>query len=223
MWLALAAVLLFVAPVLTALVTAMNQPIRAQLTYVLVFAFYAYALCLLAHDGLRAVRARKWPMKAVKKTLSSVLLVLLLWTAWGQAVTMNQLWETLYETYQSDMLTAERLYGEICRMADRPDMENCKVVLVGTRKAELTGRPVMGDVIGFSYFQFGYTDYIGVTPRARNFFLTLGMPMGMPTAEDYAKAVEACAGKPCWPAGNSMFMLDDMVVVKLSEVSLGGS
>ena len=207
--LVLAVVLLFLSPVFITFITAANQPIRGQLTYVLTSAFYAGALYMLIRDALRK------PLKAV---LTAAAVLVLAGTAWRQAVTINQMWETVYENYHSDELMANRVYSEICRVADRTDMDNCKVVFVGTRDAKLTGRPQNGDVIGHSYFDFGYTDYVGITPRVRNFFLVLGMRMGMPDADDYAKAVAACAGKGCWPSDDSVFLLDGMVVVKLSDV-----
>ncbi len=219
-WILLAVVLLFFSPMFITFITATNQPIRGHLTYTLTFAFYAGILYLLVYDTLTEkggrTAAAKLPRPA-KTVLLAAMTVLTASAAWGQAVNLNQLWETAYESYQSDELMAERVYNEICRVADRPDMDNCKVVFVGTRDTKLAGRPQMGDVIGYSYFTFGYTDVVGVTPRLRNLFLVLGMRMGMPDADDYAKAVEACRGRQCWPANDSVFLLDGMVVVKLSD------
>lgn len=213
----LAEVLLFLSPAFITFITAMIQPIRGQLTYVFTFAFYMGAMYLLARDALIGATEARGSLKSLKTAVFAVVVLFLAGNAWRQSVTMNQLWETIYETYHSDELMANRVYSEICRVADRSDMDNCKVVFVGTRDAKLTGSPVAGDVIGCSYFNFAYTNYVGITPRVRNFFLVLGMRMGMPDADDYAKASAACVGKDCWPSNESVFMLDGMVVVKLSD------
>lgn len=213
----LAEVLLFLSPAFITFITAMNQPIRGQLTYALTFAFYTGALYLLVRDALMEEAETGKRRKSLKTAVFAASVLVLAGIAWRQSVTMNQLWETIYETYQSDKLMANRVYSEICRVANRSDMDNCKVVFVGTRDAKLTGRPLPGDVIGCSYFDYAYTNYVGITPRARNFFLILGMRMGMPNADDYAKASAACAGKDSWPSNESVFLLDGMVVVKLSD------
>lgn len=132
---------------------------------------------------------------------------------------MSQLWETAHEQYVSDTLTANRMYLDICHTADRSDMENCRVVFVGTRAAGLGGTPLFGDVIGHSFFEWDASGPIGVSGRENVFFKTLGLYMASPTEEEYREALISYEGRPLWPASDSVFLLTpDTVVVKLSEI-----
>ncbi len=60
-------------------------------------------------------------------------------------------------------------------------MEDCKVVFAGTMADGLTGRPLYGDAIDYSFFQWVCIDAAGISVRTRNLFLALGMKMGMPS------------------------------------------
>ena len=46
----------------------------------------------------------------------------------------------------------------------------------------------------------------------------MGLNTATPTVEEYEQALQEAADKPCWPAKESVFLLDDgCVAVKLSE------
>lgn len=137
--------------------------------------------------------------------------------SWKKLVGTNELLETAHEVYVSDTLTANRIYGAVCQAAGQENLAECKVVFVGAKDPQLAGNPTCGDVIGHSVFQWDAASDIGVSARAGEYFQTLGLPMGRPAASDYEKAVEACKDKPSWPKTGSVFKLDDMVVVKLSQ------
>ena len=57
------------------------------------------------------------------------------------------------------------------RVADRSDVQNCPVVFVGTRSARIPNTAARGEVIGYSYFDFGLTN-IGINNRTTA-YLTL--------------------------------------------------
>lgn len=129
---------------------------------------------------------------------------------------LAQLNQTMHDSLSHDILTAQRMYMDICRMADREDMQNQKVVFVGTRDSRLPQSAARGEVIGHSFFDFGITD-IGITNRAVSLLNYLGMNAGSVSAKDYIAAIDAAKDKPCWPAADSVFKLDDCIVIKLSD------
>ena len=201
---------LFVLPVAITLLTGMAQPIRAHLTYALVFAGYLFLLC--AHFPKLFA---KW--KRLRIAAYAVVAAISLFISWRQMVNVNQLFETAHEVYVSDNLTANRIYGAVCNVAGQENMADCKVVFIGSTDARLAGSPVYGDVIGHSVFQWDAASEIGVSARVCEYFQTLGLPMGRPSASDYERAVKAGRNRPSWPETGSVFRLGDLVVVKLSQ------
>ena len=66
-------------------------------------------------------------------------------------------------------------------------------------------------------FDFGLTN-IGINNRTTGLFNLMGLNLATPTVEEYEQALQEAADKPCWPAKESVFLLDDgCVAVKLSE------
>lgn len=214
-WLFFSLLVLAVTPILITILTANLQPIRAQMTYPLVYAFYIMICYVIFYKFAGELQGTvKKLMKAGCLCVCLVCVIL----GWKQGVNMNQLWETAHEVYQSDTLTANRMYEDICEVADRTDMENCKVAFVGTRPASLAGNPLRGDVIGFSSFQWDSGSAIGVSGRVKTFFSILGLTVNAPSAEEYQEALIESKNHPSWPANDSVFMVGECVVVKLSEV-----
>ena len=210
----LAVGILPVTPVLITLMTAFTQPIRGQMTYPLVYAFYL----LLLYACFSMAPWKNAFIKYAGKTASMFILMGGMVLGWRQGIAMSHLWETAHEAYVSDVLTANRMYGDICHAADREQMDNCTVVFVGTRKVPTAGSPMVGDVIGHSFFEWDSDSSIGVSLRVNTFFETLGLNMAVPSEADYQSALMMCTGKPDWPAAGSVFLLDEnTVVVKLSD------
>lgn len=205
-----ALLVLFLSPIFISLLTGMAQPIRAHLTYVLVFAAYLFLISALAPRLLA-----KWRRLSLAACLITVCFSLAI--SWKKLVYTNELLETAHEIYVTDNLLANRIYGEVCHAAGQENMAESRVVFVGARAAYLAGEPTYGDVIGHSVFSWDADSEIGVSARVNEYFQTIGLPMGRPSASDYEKAVEAGRNKPSWPKAGSVFKLDDLVVVKLSD------
>lgn len=210
----LALVLLPVTPLMITLITAMSQPIRSHLAYPFVYAFYALLLCA---ETVWITRQGAFENTLRKAVLAPVLAFGIV-IGRGQAMTTAQLLETAHEQYVSDTLTANRIYADICRVADTVDPETCKVVFVGTRDSRIGGDHIVGDVMGYSFFQWDASGPVGISRRVNTFFKTLGLFMEIPEKEDYEKALELCGPRPSWPARDSIFFLDEKTIaVKLSE------
>ena len=78
-----------------------------------------------------------------------MVLVLGIVIGWKQSVTVGQLWETAHEVSLGDRALAQRINDRICIAADMEHMEDCRVVFVGSRAAEVPKNVVRGDVIGY--------------------------------------------------------------------------
>ena len=93
---------------------------------------------------------------------------------------LDQLWETAHESYVQDVLTANRLYSDICKEAGIEQTKDCIVVFVGERGIRLSESAVTGDAIGYSFFEWDVDSVTGVNGRVHTRFETLGLEMEKP-------------------------------------------
>lgn len=123
------------------------------------------------------------------------------------------------EAYRNDVLAANRMYPEICRIADRPDMEQCVVVFTGGMDSGLQGPAVLGELAGRSFFDAEAHTAGGVSARAGCLFQILGMDLQVQpeNLEQYHQAIQFMKDAPDWPAQGSIRKMGDVVVVRLSE------
>lgn len=213
LWYWIALLLLAASPMYISIITGMRTPVRAQLVFPLVFSFFAVSLWYIIRDLLLVMFRGK---KNLDQCFCAALTLFFFCQSWSQGINLIQLNQTLHDTYTHDLLTAQRIYMDICHAADRDDMQNQRVVFVGTRDAKMPQSAVRGESIGHSFFDFGITS-IGVSNRAISLFNYLGMNIGVPTPDDYLAALDAAKDRPCWPAEDSIFELNDCIVVKLSN------
>lgn len=217
---AFAVLFLPVTPFLITLVTGMNQPIRGQMVYPLVYAYMVMAL----YDGIKELLERGKAIGGKQKICVWIgkcipWAVFLVWmrVGWMQCVTSCQLWETAHEGYVQDVLTANRLYWDICDEAGE-NPEHCTVVFIGKRGLQLSEDAVVGDAIGYSFFEWDADSLVGVNERVHLFFETLGLRMEKPEEGEYKEALEAGNTRPVWPDPGSVFKISDRVIgVRLSE------
>ena len=198
----------------------MNQPIRGQMVYPLVYAYIVMAL----YDGVsellergRGIRGKRKGYVWMEKCIPAAVFLVWLRVGWIQCVTSCQLWETAHESYVQDVLTANRLYWDICDEAGG-NPEHCIVVFVGKRGLRLSEEAVVGDAIGYSFFEWDADSLVGVNERVHMFFETLGLRMEKPEEGEYKEALEAGSTRPVWPDAGSVFKIRDGVIgVRLSE------
>lgn len=212
-----AVVFLPVTPFLITLVTGMNQPIRGQMVYPLVYAYMVMAL----YDGVKELSEWwKWPGK--NRIFLGAVFLICFRVGWIQCVTACQLWETAHEGYVQDVLTANRLYQDICSEAGTEPVEDYTTVFVGERGLVLSEEAIVGDAIGYSFFEWDADSIMGVNHRVHIFFETLGLEMKKPEEEEYREALAAAEDHPVWPARGSVFKIRDKVIgIKLSETGQG--
>lgn len=216
-WFLLGGGLLLGCPFFLTVIAGFIQPMRSQMVYPLTSAlFLAHLTVLPEAEGAVAHRKRAYFMNGCPALLAAVCVLCIL----RQGVTTVQLFETSWEAYRSDVLTANRIYADLCWVANRSDMSDCLVIFTGKREAGLVGPVVRGELTGLSFFEAEAAAPMGVTGRVSSIFRTLGLRVKILTADQgelYRQAIEYMEDAPDWPAQDSIRMMGDAVVVKLSE------
>ena len=132
-----------------------------------------------------------------------------------------QLYESAWEAYRNDLITANLMYADICETAGSADVSECMVIFVGKRDAGLAGQAAAEELSGRSFFEVEAHTELGGSGRIGSWLLTLGMDMRVMGAEEgdrYLEAIAYMEGAPDWPAeGSVRKMGDDVIVVKMSE------
>ena len=213
-WFLLGGGMLLGCPFFLTVIAGFIQPIRSQLVYPLTSALFLAHLTVLPEEGKERLG------RIGKKAFSAVLAAVCVFCSVRQGVTSVQLFETSWEAYRSDVLTANRIYADLCRTADRSDMSDCLVIFTGRRDAGLAGPAVRGELTGLSLFEAEAAAPMGVTGRVSSVFLTLGLKVKVLTSDQeelYRQAIEYMKDAPDWPAQGSIRMMGDAVVVRLSE------
>lgn len=204
--------LLALSPFFLNLATGNLQMIRAHLVYPAVSALF------LSHLTV-------WDKNSAKsfKTLGIVLAqAACIVTAERNGARTIQIYESAWEAYRNDLITANRMYADICEAAGSADVSECMVIFVGKRDAGLAGQAAVEELSGRSFFEAEAHTELGGSGRIGNWLLTLGMDMRVMGAEEgdrYLQAIAYMEDAPDWPAeGSVRKMGDDVIVVKMSAV-----
>ena len=127
---------------------------------------------------------------------------------------------TAEEVSRNDQLLLNRIYARVEEVADTEDMDQVMILLVGKKDPVLPEDSLMGDTIGYSFFNWG-DELVGVTGRIfteNGLGRVLGMEYGQVNVESYENAVKSAAGRPSWPAKDSVWEVSrGVIAVKLSE------
>lgn len=188
------------------------QETRSQLVYPVTAACFLAHLTVLPPD---APSPPRW-----RAVVTGIFAGIGLFVLSRNSITTAQLFQSAWEAYRNDVLTANRIYQDICLAADRPDMNNCLVIFTGGRSAKLAGPAVMGSLSGQSFFGAEAHASVGASGRVGSLFLILGMEVQVMTAEQvdiYQQAIEFMRDAPDWPARGSVRKMGDIIVVRLSE------
>ena len=214
LWYWLALLLLAASPMYISLISGTRTTVRAQLVFPLVFGFFSAALWYM----VRSLAVLVWQKKKTAcRLFCAVLTAGFFYLSWAQGIHLIQLNQTVHDTCTRDMLTAERMYMDICRAADRggyAEPESGLYRKPGRQNAPGRRPGANPSAVPFLTLEPPPSESAN---RAVSFFNYLGMNMGLPTPEDYAAALEASQTRPCWPANDSVFSWNDCIVVKLSN------
>jgi len=207
-------VLLLLSPFFLCFISGGVLPLRTQLVYPVTAAFFLAHLTVLPP---KECRQGKWQYP-VTSLFSAICVVQML--SFGQASV--QLFQTSYEVYREDVMTANRIYGDVCHAVGDKDIRNYQLIFTGGRSAGLAGPAARGELVGLSFFDAEAHTALGVTGRVTSLFMILGLPIGGSDemfSQYYEKAVSYMEDAPDWPQEGSIRILEEKVVV----VRLGNS
>lgn len=147
------------------------------------------------------------------KYLNTISLIIIIILIGHQSVLTNRLLVSDYYRYVEDVNYANLLYQEISQY----DIENKRVVMLGSHTPTSTLITTKGEVMGYSFFEWDRYEKYGVGVRAGNFMRALGYEINVPNEEDYKVAKEFESDLEVFPKENSIMEYQDLVIVKLSE------
>lgn len=232
--------LLAASPFFMTVVSGYYQPIRAQLVYPLVYAFLAAFLAAAVYpesgeenEQERAVgesrekRTGKYAenrfcpgmVRRLRRYVSLAVFGVCLVLSWRQGYDTSRLFGTVHKVSEQDIALTRDIYREAGREAAAGGMElsDCVFIFIGSRRAQLSGEDLRGDVIGCSFYQWDAASSMGSSRRIYDLMQAIGLPAKEPVLSRYLDSLPLADKMPCYPAGGSIRLDGDTVIVKLSE------
>lgn len=119
-------------------------------------------------------------------------------------------------TYEHDKMVAQQLVN---RMQELDAVgEGQRIAMIGQYQPKLPqGAAIRKETIGFSFFEWDFAAFMGVTNRGTGFLKALGYPYEKATLEEFAASQIHSVTMPSWPAKDSVQRLGDVIVVKFSD------
>ena len=199
--------MLLLTPFALVILTGGIQAARTELVYPFAAAFVLTHLTVLP---------KKAP-KLISATMCAICLICLT----RQGNTTVQMFQTAYEAYRNDVITASQMYPKIVEAADGEELSECRVTFIGSKRTSLQGPAVFGEISGRSLFDAEPSSRNGATNRLGPFFGILGMNMGIlqdTEVDKYEEVRQLMQDAPSWPKDGSIRRLDESIIaVKLSD------
>lgn len=133
----------------------------------------------------------------------------------SQAAKVADMYYTEYVQYQEDVALALKISARI----DQLDLGECPqepVVFVGARTPRLNDSAVRNlENLGHSFFEWSFTTDYG-SFIMRNFMESLGYAYRAPNSQQVEIAQQAAGNMGIWPASDSVQVIEDVIVVRLS-------
>jgi hypothetical protein len=197
----IAAAVLAVSPLLLSIAGGNIQPIRGQIVYPLVYAFY---LGYITTFSIRAV--------------SGICCFIAAMASFYQGTNMTQLFYVSHMVYEHDKLLASDIYEEIDEAGRKAGLDEYTVVFIGSKSNGVTEGYPKGEVIGHSFFEWDSDWYYGSTRRIAGLCDTLGYQRLVLPSEEQTEAAKAEAETmPSWPEEGSVKESDGVIIIKLSD------
>lgn len=215
LWKWLAVFFVLIAPFLMTIATAALPVYRSQ--YALPFC----SGCILMYLTSRDIRMGIFEnIVQIKKGIRVVLTILALGIAMNQTATTLRLWYTDDVRYEQDVAMLHEVVRRVEELGY--SFADYHVAFIGRRAAPLNKScyPTI-DVIGWSYFDmFVDTEpqYFYSTGKVRDFAGTQGIEMQISSVDEIQVAKEHAASMPSWPAEGCIDVIDNILVIKLSDV-----
>jgi len=183
-----------------------KPPIRAMYVLPLAFAFMFFFL-----------------IKNYSNKYRIAIVCFALFTAAYQAQITAQLLYSDQLRYNEDVRLAYEIRDIIVRTS--LDNENLPVAIVGrsktSEKFHTNANFIQGDMIGYSFFEWGWERGERTGVRSLNFMRCLGINFNSPNDEQYNRAFSESVYMPSYPDSGFVKRLPDVIVVKLSDINSG--
>jgi len=190
-----------VAPFYMTVLCALEPVRRSQMVMPFALAFVAYVLILQESGNKRAM-----------------LLILCMMTGYVQLSNTMRLNYTDNVRYESDVRTAHAIMEDLNELGE--EAHAYPIIFIGKRPAELNNSCVMGDTIGYSFFEWdteveprGFYS----TRRIIHFMHVLGGDYHRGNETHALKAAEYSKHMEIWPKEGSIAMQEECIIVKLSD------
>ena len=152
------------------------------------------------------------------KTLNKVICLLCIIFGLIQFKYTSDLFYSDYIRYQEDVNLTQSIFDKIDNMDDLPESnrENVKVVFIGQHSAKSTGVVARGETFSYSFYEWDQSTKMLSNIRIYGLTQTLGYRYIMPTEEDVDLAKKNIKKLGVYPSKNSIKVIDDLVIVRLS-------
>ncbi|GAV12379.1 glucosyltransferase domain-containing protein [Paenibacillus sp. NAIST15-1] len=183
-------------PFLMSIILGSPMPIRVNLVLTLFVSFVWYLLFV-----------------TIERTVfHKLIVVFILIVSFNQSQSLSQLFYSDYNRYQEDVKLAHQIGYRIIEL-DVGEAPSQPVVFVGSHVQQQRENIVKQEVLGYSFFEWN-----GGTPiRMKNFMSSLGYDYNAPTDEQTNRGIEIANEMPAWPNRGSVALVDDIIIVNLSE------
>lgn len=219
----LALVLFALAPMSLFLVTGGGSPMRARIFYSLEMAFVC--ACGFSAPYWRTEGADPkssfWDRRC-KKTLYAVLGLFLVFGVWRQTDRSMTLQETAHLACEGDKNLMNRIVSRMEEEAGA-NLAEVPVVFVGKLGPDLPEDILRGEVTGHSFFDWDADWYAGGNHRITGFANVMGIALKAAEEDTRRQAVEFAGNMEPWPHRDSVRMMGDTLVVKLSSPEKTGN
>jgi len=135
-------------------------------------------------------------------------------------VALFRQWSLTAEVLSSDYhryLEDEKYAAEIYHVLSNYDIQNKRVVMLGSHTPESILIQRKGETLGYSFFEWDRNYITGVGERASMFMQTLGYPIKTNLIEDYSKALNYNSMLEAYPNPNCVLELEDIIILKISN------
>lgn len=155
----------------------------------------------------------------LRRYASFIILGACLVLSWRQGYDTARLFGTVHKVSEQDIALTRDIYREAGREAAAGGMElsDCAFIFIGSRGAQLSAEDLRGDVIGCSFYQWDAASSMGSSRRIYDLMQAVGLPAKEPVLSRYLDSLPLAEEMPCYPAGGSIRLDGDTVIVKLSE------
>ena len=191
---------LLLSPFLISILMGTAGPIRAQMAIPFVTAF-----------GLSFLLRYLKQNRAIK----FIVITYCFFSVFQQCKETSQLFYSDYMRYNQDVQLATEIGYDIQKNYPNEN-NNLPVIFVGWHQTQLPPSCVKGEIIGHSFFEWGHNSPWGNLPYLLQFFNSLGFRF-TPGVVDSAELESTIKNMDTWPKENSIKLINDVVVVKLSD------